>query len=113
MVNVSIVRWECGSLDQSQVPRPPQAIRSDQISRSVVSDSLRPHGLQPTRLLCPWQVRLKMRPAGGGNHGHLFFSARQLRPFRDSGSVLPDLMTFKEKAEIQSYAHTPQVLAKD
>ena len=21
---------------------------------SVVSDSLRPHGLQPTRLLCPW-----------------------------------------------------------
>ena len=24
------------------------------ISRSVVSDSLRPHGLQPTRLLCPW-----------------------------------------------------------
>ena len=24
------------------------------VSRSVVSDSLRPHGLQPTRLLCPW-----------------------------------------------------------
>ena len=23
-------------------------------SRSVMSDSLRPHGLQPTRLLCPW-----------------------------------------------------------
>ena len=23
-------------------------------SRSVVSDSSRPHGLQPTRLLCPW-----------------------------------------------------------
>ena len=23
-------------------------------SRSVVFDSLRPHGLQPTRLLCPW-----------------------------------------------------------
>ena len=22
--------------------------------RSVMSDSLRPHGLQPTRLLCPW-----------------------------------------------------------
>ena len=21
---------------------------------SVVSDSVRPHGLQPTRLLCPW-----------------------------------------------------------
>ena len=24
------------------------------LSRSVVSDSLRPHGLQPARLLCPW-----------------------------------------------------------
>ena len=24
------------------------------LSRSVVSDSLWPHGLQPTRLLCPW-----------------------------------------------------------
>ena len=24
------------------------------LSRSVVSDSLGPHGLQPTRLLCPW-----------------------------------------------------------
>ena len=24
------------------------------VSRSVMSDSLRPHGLQPTRLLCPW-----------------------------------------------------------
>ena len=24
------------------------------VSRSVVSDSLWPHGLQPTRLLCPW-----------------------------------------------------------
>ena len=23
-------------------------------SHSVISDSLRPHGLQPTRLLCPW-----------------------------------------------------------
>ena len=28
-------------------------IRSDQISHSVVSDSVRPYGQQPTRLLCP------------------------------------------------------------
>ena len=27
---------------------------SNKYNRSVVSDSLRPHGLQPTRLLCPW-----------------------------------------------------------
>ena len=24
------------------------------LSRSVISDSLRPHGLQPVRFLCPW-----------------------------------------------------------
>ena len=27
---------------------------SSSVSYSVVSDSLRPHGLWPTRLLCPW-----------------------------------------------------------
>ena len=26
----------------------------ESVSRSVVSNSLRPHGLQPARLLCPW-----------------------------------------------------------
>ena len=29
-------------------------ISSVQFSRSVVSDSVKPHGLQPARLLCPW-----------------------------------------------------------
>ena len=29
-------------------------MNSESISYSVVSDSLRPHGLQPSRLLCPW-----------------------------------------------------------
>ena len=28
----------------------------DVLSVSVMSDSLRPHGLQPTRLLCPWTI---------------------------------------------------------
>ena len=28
--------------------------RGPSVNCSVVSDSLRPHGLQPTRLLCPW-----------------------------------------------------------
>ena len=35
-------------------------------SRSVVSDSSRPHGLQPTRLLCPWDFPGKS--AGVGCH---------------------------------------------
>ena len=29
-------------------------MKSGSVSRSVVSDSLRPHGLEPARLLCPW-----------------------------------------------------------
>ena len=33
---------------------PMRMIRCVYISRSAVSDSLQPHGLQPTRLLCPW-----------------------------------------------------------
>ena len=32
----------------------PQGPESESESRSVMSDSLRPHGLYPTRLLCPW-----------------------------------------------------------
>ena len=33
-------------------------------SRSVVSDSLGPHGLQPTRLLCPWDFPGKRTGVG-------------------------------------------------
>ena len=33
-------------------------------SRPVVSDSLRPHGLQPTRLLCPWDFPGKSTGVG-------------------------------------------------
>ena len=34
------------------------------VSRSVVSDSLRPHGLQPARLLCPWDSSGKITGIG-------------------------------------------------
>ena len=34
------------------------------VSCSVVSDSLRPHGLQPTRLLCPWHFPGKKTGVG-------------------------------------------------
>ena len=32
----------------------------EQWSRPVVSDSLRPHGLQPTRLFCPWVFQARI-----------------------------------------------------
>ena len=31
-----------------------QEVATESVRRSVVSDSLRPRGLEPTRLLCPW-----------------------------------------------------------
>ena len=36
------------------------------LSRSVVSDSSRPHGLKPPRLLCPWDFLGKN--TGVGSH---------------------------------------------
>ena len=37
-------------------PQPPVSSVCVCVSRSVVSDSLRPHGLQPARLLWPWHT---------------------------------------------------------
>ena len=39
-------------------------MHSVQFSRSVVSDSSRPHGLQPTRLLHPWDFPGKSTGVG-------------------------------------------------
>ena len=33
---------------------------SECVNHSVVSDSLQPHGLQPTRLLCPWNSQAQI-----------------------------------------------------
>ena len=41
----------------------------DSVSRSVVSDSLRPQGPQPSRLLCPWDSPGKS--TGAGSHSVL------------------------------------------
>ena len=41
-------------------------MKSESYSHSVVSDSLQPHGLQPARLLCPWDCPGKN--AGVGCH---------------------------------------------
>ena len=44
---VSKVGWD--DLETS-----PSFIESESVSYSIVSDSLQPHGLEPTRFLCPW-----------------------------------------------------------
>ena len=38
----------------SNFPSVKYRYESESVSRSVVSDSLHPHRLEPTRLLCPW-----------------------------------------------------------
>ena len=47
-------------------PSPMQASEKCKWSRSVISDSQRPHELQPTRLLCPWDFPGKS--TGVGSH---------------------------------------------
>ena len=58
-------------------------------SRSVVSDSSRPHGLQPTRLLCPWDFPGKSTGVwciafSGGGGGWLYKGYLQ-RCWQDTG----------------------------
>ena len=52
------------------------------LSRSVVSNSLRAHGLQPTRLLCPWDSPGKNN--GVGCHS-LLQTDRTVDPIKDCG----------------------------
>ena len=46
------------------VPSPLHESEKWKWSHSVMSDSLRPHGLQPTRLLCPWDFPGKSTGVG-------------------------------------------------
>ena len=50
------------------------------VSRSALSDSLRPHGLQPARFCCPWDSSGKH--TGVGSHSLLqgIFSTQRLNP---------------------------------
>ena len=41
------------------------------LSRSVMSNSLQPHGLQPTMLLCPWSKNSPGKNTGVGSHSLL------------------------------------------
>ena len=46
--------WSNLALRHNPVSTKRDCICRESVSRSVVSDSLQPHGLQPARLLCPW-----------------------------------------------------------
>ena len=53
-------------------------------SRSVVSDSLRPHGLQSTRLLCPWDF------PGKGTGVGFHFLLQEIFPTQGMNLGLPN-----------------------
>ena len=44
-------------------------VKSESVSHSILSDSWQPHGMQPTRLLCPWNSPGKN--TGVGSHSLL------------------------------------------
>ena len=50
------------------------------VSRSVVPDSLRPHGLQSTRFLCPWDFPGKDTGVGGHFFLQGIFPTQDLNP---------------------------------
>ena len=78
----------CGILSaQGSNPYPLQAValpqrESESVTCSVMSDSLRPHGLQPARLLCPWNFPGKNTEVGSHS---ILQPARLLRPWNSPG----------------------------
>ena len=51
-------------------------MKSESISRSVMSDSLQPHGLYSARLLCPWDSSGMNAVVGSMNLGQLWEMVR-------------------------------------
>ena len=78
-VTATPIRWLAAMLSSSWLSKPmdftdsyrllsnsggPTARCCAVLSRSILSDSLRPHGLQPTRLLCAWPFPRQERWSG-------------------------------------------------
>ena len=59
------------------------------LSCSVMSDSLQHHGLQPTRLLCPWDSPGKKTGVGGHALLQAIFPTQESDPYLQR---LPDCM---------------------
>ena len=67
-------------------------------SRSVMSDSSRPHGLQPTRLLCPWDFPGKS--TGVGCHfGYSISKKTILEPKQWIALLRKEMASFQEVLE--------------
>ena len=58
----------------------PNLCESANVSHSVMSDSVWPHGLQPTRLLCPWDSPGKNTGVGCHALLHRIFPTQESNP---------------------------------
>ena len=70
---------------------------------SVVSDSLRPHGLQPTRLLCPWNSPGKNTEMG------CHFLLQRIFPTQGSNPYLLFLLHWQVGFCRQSHLESPKM----
>ena len=74
-------------------------------SHSVMSDSSPPHGLQPTRLLCPWDFPGKS--TGVGCHCLLWINSYQFSSVAQSCPILCDLMN-RSTPGLPVHHHLPE-----
>ena len=75
-------------------------------SRSVVSDSLRPHGLWPTRLLCTWDF-----PGKNTKQVAVSFSRRSSRPrdWTQVSRIVGSCFTIWATREVYFYIHNSNI----
>ena len=73
-----------------RAPAHPVCLSRVSVSRSVEPDSLWPHGLQPTRLLCPWDFPGKDTGVGC----HFLLLSRRERLTWDSPPLRPSPFSF-------------------
>ena len=77
------------------------------LSHSVMSDSLQPHGLEPTRLLCPWDSLGKNTGVGCPSPGDLPNPGIEPRsPALQTDSLL------RGQVKIGKHVHKPKQVEK-
>ena len=83
-----------------------------------MSDSSRPHGLQPTRLVLPYShgfgLALAICSGAAGGSGLQFIQHLQNQPhYAPSDTLLPPDVPLLQKAEFQLHPACPQLLSSD
>ena len=112
----SVVKWQSGDLNPSLSDHEPMffinvckiCLLSDlpaisvQFSHSVMSDSLRPHGLQPSRLPCPSQTpRVYSNSCPLSRWCHPTTSPSVIHPLLRPPSIFPSIRVFSNESVLR------------